>query len=102
MKLSFHPEVKADLSGQYEYYREIDPELGLSFIEEYQKALGFVKREPLVMRIFYKNERRIPLKRFKTFAIVYEVSKMKSVLRRLLIFVVSLTSGLSVERFPFF
>ena len=73
MKLSFHPEVKADLSGQYESYREIDPELGLSFIEEYQKALGFVKREPLVMRIFYKNERRIPLKRFKTFAIVYEV-----------------------------
>jgi hypothetical protein len=61
------------LRGQYEYYREIDPELGLSFIEEYQKALGFVKRDPLVMRVFYKNERRMPLKRFKTFALVYEV-----------------------------
>jgi hypothetical protein len=73
MKLSFHPEVKSDLSGQYEYYREIDPELGLSFIEEYQKALDFVKREPQVMRIFYQNERRMPLKRFKTFALVYEV-----------------------------
>lgn len=32
-------------------YREIDPELGVSFIEEYQKALAFVKGEPLVMRI---------------------------------------------------
>jgi len=40
MKLSFHPEVKVDLRGQYEYYSEIDPELGLSFIEEYQKALA--------------------------------------------------------------
>lgn len=73
MKLSFHPEVKTDLRGQFEYFREIDPELGLSFIEEYQKALGFVKSEPLVMRIFYKNERRMPLKRFKAFALVYEV-----------------------------
>ena len=73
MKFSFHPEVKADLRGQYEFYREIDAELGLSFIEEYQKALGFVKRDPLVMRAFYKNERRMPLKRFKTFALVYEV-----------------------------
>ena len=73
MKLSFHPEVKADLRGQYKYYCEVDPELGLSFIEEYQHALSFVKREPLVMRIFYKNNRRMPLKRFKTFALVYEV-----------------------------
>lgn len=73
MKLSFHPEAKTDLGGQYEYYHEIDPELGSSFIEEYQKALAFVKSEPLVMRIFYKNDRRMPLKRFKTFALVYEV-----------------------------
>ena len=60
MKLSFHPEVKTDLSRQYAYYREIDLELGLSFIEEYQKALRFIKREPLAMRTFYKNERRMP------------------------------------------
>jgi hypothetical protein len=73
MKLSFHPEVKTDLRSQYEYYREIDPELGVSFIEEYKKALVFVKRDPLVMRIFYKNDRRMLLKRFKSFAIVYEV-----------------------------
>lgn len=73
MKLSFHPEVKTDLHGQYEYYREIDPDLGLSFIQEYQKALAFVKRDPLVMRIFYKSDRRMPLKRFKTYALVYEV-----------------------------
>ena len=73
MKLSFHPEVKTDLRSQYEYYREIDSELGASFIEEYKKALIFVKREPLAMRIFYKNDRRLPLKRFKSFALVYEV-----------------------------
>lgn len=73
MKLSFHPEVKADLLGQYEYYREIDPALGVSFIEEYQKAVAFVKCDPLAMRIFYKNERRMPLKRFKSFALIYEV-----------------------------
>lgn len=72
MKLSFHPEVKTDLRSQYEYYGEIDPELSVSFIEEYKKAI-FVKREPLVMRIFYKNDRRAPLKRFKSFAVVYEV-----------------------------
>jgi hypothetical protein len=73
MRLSFHPEVTTDLRGQYEYYRDIDPELGVSFIEEYRKALALVMRKPLMMRIFYKNERRIPLKRFKTFALVYEV-----------------------------
>jgi hypothetical protein len=75
MKLSFHPEVKTDLRGQYEYYYEIDPRLGLSFIEEYKKALAFVKAEPLVMRIFYGNDRRMPLKGFKTFALIYEVHK---------------------------
>jgi hypothetical protein len=73
MKVSFHPEVKADLRGSYDYYREIDPELGIGFIEEYRKALAFVKRDPLVMRTFYKNDRRMPLKRFKSFALVYEV-----------------------------
>jgi hypothetical protein len=73
MKLSFHPEVKTDLRGQYEYYYGIDPELGLNFIEEYKEALAFVKSEPLLMRIFYQNDRRMPLKRFKTFALVYEV-----------------------------
>jgi len=26
-----------------------------------------------VMRTFYKNDRRMPLKRFKSFALVYEV-----------------------------
>ncbi|MFT5623411.1 MAG: hypothetical protein ACI9FZ_001348 [Bacteroidia bacterium] len=40
MKLSFHPEVKADLRGQYEYYHGIDSELGLSFIDEYKKGLS--------------------------------------------------------------
>lgn len=73
MKVSFHPEVKADLRGSYDYYRGIDPELGRGFIEEYRKALAFVKCDPLVMRIFYKNDRRMPLKRFKSFALVYEV-----------------------------
>ncbi|MFT5623412.1 MAG: hypothetical protein ACI9FZ_001349 [Bacteroidia bacterium] len=38
-----------------------------------KKALAFVKREPLVMGIFYANDRRVPLKRFKSFALVYEV-----------------------------
>lgn len=71
MTLNFHPEVKADLRGQYEYYREIDPELGCSFIEEYQRALAFVKGEPLVMRIFYGNDRRMPLRRFKSVALIY-------------------------------
>lgn len=73
MKVSYHPEVKADLRGSYDYYSEIDPELGLGFIAEYRKALAFVKREPLVMRTFYKNDRRVLLKRFKTFAVIYEV-----------------------------
>jgi hypothetical protein len=72
MKLSFHPEVKAGLRGAYDYYREIDPELGVGFIEEYRKALAFVKRDPLVMRTFYKKNRRMPLKRFKSFALVCE------------------------------
>ena len=73
MKLSFHPEVKTDLRGQYEYYHAINPELGVSFIEEYRIALAFVKRDPLVLRIFYKNDRRVLLKRFKSVAVVYEV-----------------------------
>ena len=73
MKLSFHPKVKTDLRSQYEYYCEINPELGVSFIEAYKKALVFVKRDPLVMRIFYKNDRKMPLERFKSFALIYEV-----------------------------
>ena len=73
MKLSFHPDVKVDLRGQFEYYHEIDSELGLSFIEEYRAALAFVKSEPLAMRIFCSNDRKMPFKRFKSFALVYEV-----------------------------
>lgn len=73
MKVRFHPEVMADLSGSYNYYSDIHPELGVGFIEEYRNALGFVKRDPLVMRTFYKNDRRVMLKRFKSFAVIYEV-----------------------------
>ena len=101
MKLSFHPEVKADLCDQYEYYHAIDSELGLSFISEYLKALAFVKRQPLVMRIFYKNDRRVHLKRFKSCALFTMCLKMKYELKRSQIFVVSLTTGLHAE-FGFF
>lgn len=73
MKLSFHPEVINDLRGHFTYYSEIDPELGLGFIEAYRDALDFVKRAPLTMRTFYKNERRMPFKRFKSIALIYEV-----------------------------
>lgn len=73
MKISYHPEVKVDLLHHYSYYKDIDSELGQSFISEYFDALTFVKRKPLVMRAFYKNDRRMPLKRFKSFALIYEV-----------------------------
>ncbi|MEM1221120.1 MAG: hypothetical protein AAGH40_00030 [Verrucomicrobiota bacterium] len=37
MEVSYQPEVKDDLRGSYDYYHEIEPELGLGFIEEYRK-----------------------------------------------------------------
>lgn len=73
MNVNYHPEVMADLSGAYNYYRDIHPELGTGFIEEYRNALAFVKSDPLVMRTFYNNDRRVMLKRFKSFAVIYEV-----------------------------
>ena len=102
MRLSFHPEVKTDLRGQYDYYSGIDPELGVSFIEEYQKALSFVQRDPMVMRTFYKNDRRVPLARFKSFALIYEVLKdeIRGDSRRYFAFpMISFSTGMSTILF---
>lgn len=73
MKVSFHPEVKADLRGSYLHYRGIDPDLGRDFIAEYRKALAFVEKEPLVMRKFHESDWRVFFNRFKSYALVYEV-----------------------------
>ena len=72
MKVSFHPEAKADLRGAYYFYRGIEPDLGRDFIEEYRAALAFAKSDPMVMRVFHGNDRRVPFRRFKSYALVYE------------------------------
>ncbi len=72
MKVRFHPEVKADLRGSYYYYRGIDPDLGRDFIEQYRAALAFAKSDPLVMRVFHGNDRRVFFQRFKSYALIYE------------------------------
>ena len=81
MKISYHPAVKKDLRGSYTHYKGIDPELALSFMEKYREALAFIKRDPLVMRTFYKNDRRMLLKRFKSYAVVYEVTEEMIVIK---------------------
>jgi len=77
MEIKFNPKVYEDLEHEFNYYRTIEPELGQGFIQDYENTLSLVERDCLRVRTFYKENRKVNFKRFKKFAIVFEVTQQQ-------------------------
>ena len=77
--LIIHPKVAEELADAAKWYREIDPELALRFLDEVYEAIGKARDMPLLFRIIEAPYRRVLCDTFP-YRVVFEViEEMQSV-----------------------
>jgi toxin ParE1/3/4 len=70
---SVSPEAERELiDGALFYAKEASPELGLAFIEEFERAVGVLCTYPRLGPVWRGTTRRFPLRRFP-YSIIYQV-----------------------------
>lgn len=70
--LRIHPEVAGDLADAEDWYREIDPELAESFLEETYRAITLARDDPWRFSTVYKDFRRVLCERFP-YKVVFQI-----------------------------
>ncbi len=65
-------EAETDIRDAYNWYESKQTNLGDDFIEELEKYLKILKRNPKIYQIRKSNRRYCPLKRFP-YLVVYEI-----------------------------
>ncbi len=73
-KIVIHSEAKRELEEARDYYKEIEYDLALLFLENIDAQLKIIKENPFLFQIKYKNYREVPLKNFP-FIIIYEIEQ---------------------------
>ena len=64
MKLIVRPAAAADIEDTYRWYGDRDPDLGAKFLDAVREAGARLKENTEAYPIFYREARRIRLKRF--------------------------------------
>jgi plasmid stabilization system protein ParE len=68
--VSISPEAEHELvDGALFYAEQADPELGLAFIAEFERALDILREQPNLAAPWRAMARRFPLRRFPYFVI---------------------------------
>ena len=77
--LIIHPKVAGEMADAAKWYRGIDPELALRFLDEVYEAIGKARDMPLLFRIIEAPYRRVLCDTFP-YRVVFEVmEEMQSV-----------------------
>lgn len=58
------PEAEADLNTAWDWYEQRRTELGLEFLDEVAAAIRMLSQDPERERLYFRNFRRILLRRF--------------------------------------
>ncbi|SDS32396.1 type II toxin-antitoxin system RelE/ParE family toxin [Opitutus sp. GAS368] len=77
------PAAEADLAAARDWYEQRRAGLGLEFLDETARALHELKQEPERPRLYYRNFRRVFLRRFP-YKIFYQVIGLRIVVFRVL------------------
>jgi plasmid stabilization system protein ParE len=85
MKWHLHtrPEAEQDITAARDWYDSVQAGLGDAFIDEITAAIHQLTAQPKVPRIYYRNFRRILLRRFP-YKVFYQVIGQRIVITRLL------------------
>lgn len=70
--LIVHPKVAEEIAGAAKWYREIDPDLALRFLDEVYEGIGKAREMPLLFRIVENPYRRVLCDTFP-YRIVFEI-----------------------------
>jgi toxin ParE1/3/4 len=65
------------LEGALFYAREANADLGLAFIEEFERAIDLLRAYPRLGSVWRGTPRRFPLRRFP-YSIIYQIKPDKS------------------------
>ena len=81
--LLVRPEAEQDIAAARDWYVAIDPELGDAFLDEMAATLYPLSSHPRTPRLYYRNFRRILLRRFP-YKVFYQVIDRRVVIFRVL------------------
>lgn len=77
------PEAESDLVTARDWYEERRPGLGAEFLDEIARALRELAQDPEQSRLYYRNFRRVLLRRFP-YKVFYQVIDRRIVVFRVL------------------
>lgn len=72
----FYPDAVNESVNAYNWYKDIQPELGFDFRESLQSKIESIKQNPKYSSVIYKNVRSTRVKRFP-FNIIYRISNFQ-------------------------
>ena len=74
MNFELHPSARQELADAVEYYRQISPRLGNSFVDEFESAVNRIISFPEAWPKLSKNTRRCRINHFP-YGIIYAVER---------------------------
>ena len=77
------PKAEGDLLGARDWYERERPGLGDEFLDEIAGAVRELEREPERVRLYYRNFRRVLLRRFP-YKIFYQIIGKRVIIFRIL------------------
>ena len=77
--LIVEPEAEAEIDETSQRYKQINPELGEDFLRAVGEALDSIQENPLQYQTIYRIGRRVVLRRFTSYRLIYFVSDQKVV-----------------------
>ncbi|MEM1156952.1 MAG: type II toxin-antitoxin system RelE/ParE family toxin [Verrucomicrobiota bacterium] len=82
-QVSIRKEAQVDLLRAREWYDQIDRELGDRFLDEVSVAMQELAQDPLIPSLYYRDFRRILLKKFP-YKVFYQVIDQRVIVFRVL------------------
>ena len=64
MRIEYHPALESELGEARDYYNERSPDLGASFVDEFERQVLAIAAMPSRWMIVERDVRRVLMKRF--------------------------------------
>lgn len=64
MRIEYHPAIEQELKAAIDYYNQCSPNLGIEFLDEFDKEILRIAESPLLWRVVIEDIRRALMQRF--------------------------------------
>lgn len=65
-------DAKFDIAEGYDWYSKISKQLSNSFLDQIKRTIDYLKENPFLFQLVYKDYRQVPVKKYP-FVIIYKI-----------------------------